>query len=213
MVKRVYLIFILMLALAQVTNAIEYGSVKSSDPYIDYSKVNVDGKIQEADGLFDKAVKEKDPDKKKGYLHEALMEYSLISNVEQDNVHAIVQMARIYDINKNNRYSKSYFFRALMIDNKNIDANYYFGDYFNTRKDYKNAIYYYNRAMASGAKETYDTCKKLGIIYEKLGDLHRANIYYKKAYLQNPKDNFLIDKITGLERVKYTNSKYYKKGN
>ena len=208
--QRIILIVLILLCTCG-SYAVEYGSVRQSDVSIDYSKIDITGRREKADKSFNLAMKEKDSKKKKQYFHDALVEYSVISRVKLDDIHSIVQMGRIYDYNKNNRYAQSYFSRALMIDSKNVEANYYFGDYYNSRKDYKNAAHYYNLAMASGAKETYDTCLKLGIIYEKIGDLNRANIYYKKAYLQNPKNDKLANKIKNLESIKYTNSKYYKK--
>ena len=48
-------------------------------------------------------------------------------------------------------------------------------------------------------------------MYEKLGDLLRANQYYKKAYLMKPNSSALPDKIRELEELKYKNSGYYSK--
>lgn len=49
----------------------------------------------------------------------------------------------------------------------------------------------------------------MGTIYEKLGDLLRANQYYKKAYLVNPDNTKIPDKIRALEALKYQNTGYY----
>ena len=48
-------------------------------------------------------------------------------------------------------------------------------------------------------------------IYEKLGDLARANTYYKKLFLTNPNDADTPDKIRELEEIKYQNTGYYKR--
>ena len=45
-------------------------------------------------------------------------------------------------------------------------------------------------------------------MYEKLGDLLRANMYYKKAYLANPSKE-LASKIREIEAIKYRNTGYY----
>ena len=49
----------------------------------------------------------------------------------------------------------------------------------------------------------------MAIMYEKLGDLLRANMYYKKAYLANPQNLDLANKIREIESIKYKNTGYY----
>lgn len=48
-------------------------------------------------------------------------------------------------------------------------------------------------------------------MYEKLGDLLRANQYYKKAFLIKPTNQKLPDKIRSIEALKYYNTGYYNK--
>ena len=50
---------------------------------------------------------------------------------------------------------------------------------------------------------------RFGPMYEKLGDLLRANMYYKKAYLADPQDKDLANKIREIEAIKYKNTGYY----
>ena len=120
-------------------------------------------------------------------------------------------MARVYDYENQNSYAKAYFFKALKIDKLNADTNYYFGEYYYSRDDYKRALYFYNIAFENGSKENFNVLIKMALMYEKLGDLLRANQYYKKAYLMKPNSSALPDKIRELEELKYKNSGYYSK--
>lgn len=89
-------------------------------------------------------------------------------------------MARVYDYEDQNSYAKAYFFKALKIDKLNADTNYYFGEYYYSRDDYKRALYFYNIAFENGSKENFNVLIKMALMYEKLGDLLRANQYYKR---------------------------------
>ena len=48
-------------------------------------------------------------------------------------------------------------------------------------------------------------------MYEKLGDLLRANQYYKKAYMLKPENINLANRIKEIEQIKYKSTGYYKK--
>ena len=50
----------------------------------------------------------------------------------------------------------------------------------------------------------------MAIMYEKLGDLLRANMHYKKAYLADPQDKDLANKIREIEAIKYKNTIFLK---
>ena len=105
--QRIILIVLILLCTCG-SYAVEYGSVRQSDVSIDYSKIDITGRKEKADKSFNLAMKEKDSKKKKQYFHDALVEYSVISRVKLDDIHSIVQMGRIYDYNKNNRYAAYY---------------------------------------------------------------------------------------------------------
>lgn len=191
--------------------AVEYGAIKYNDAFIDYSKINKDETLKKADYYFNKALTTRDEKQKKDFLLRASGEYFILTQIDPKDLYPIVQMARVYDYEDQNSYAKAYFFKALKIDKLNADTNYYFGEYYYSRDDYKRALYFYNIAFENGSKENFNVLIKMALMYEKLGDLLRANQYYKKAYLMKPNSSALPDKIRELEELKYKNSGYYSK--
>lgn len=191
--------------------AVEFGSVKYNDDIIDYSKVDKDATQKLADYYFNKALNSQDKDERKEYLQKASGEYFILTKVEPQNIYPLVQMARVYDYEKQNSYAKAYFFRALKIDKKNAATNYYFGEFYYTREEYIKALYFYNVAFENGFRENFNVLIKMATMYEKLGDLIRANQYYKKAFLIQPENTLIPDKIRELESIRYQNTGYYHK--
>jgi len=78
-------------------------------------------------------------------------------------------------------------------------------------KNYEQRVKRKNFYLKNGYKENYDILMKMALMYEKLGDLLRANQYYKKAFLVNSKDESIPDKIRELESLRYRNTGYYSK--
>ena len=191
--------------------AVEFGEVNYNNALIDYSKIDTDSTLKLADYYFEKALKAQTAKEKKDYLQRASGEYFILTKIEPHNIYPLVQMARVYDYEKQNSYSKAYFFRALKIDKTNALTNYYFGEYYYTREDYIRALHYYNTAFENGFRENFNVLVKMAIMYEKLGDLLRANQYYKKAFLIQPNNTLLPEKIREIETLKYKNTGYYNK--
>lgn len=191
--------------------AAEFGEIQYNNTFIDYSKVDKESTKKLADFYFNKALKETDKQKEKVFLQKASGEYFIWTQLEQKNIYPIVQMARVYDLENENSFAKAYFFQALKIDKNNPTTNYYFAEYYYKREDYTRAIYFYNVAFDNGLRENYDVLIKMATMYEKLGDLLRANQYYKKAFLVKPDNIELPDKIRTIEDLKYYKTGYYNK--
>lgn len=192
-------------------HAAEFGTIKYDDAVIDYSAIDKQAVLRRADYYFDKALKTDNKEKKQDLLRQASGEYFILTRIEPHNIHHIVQLARIYDIENKNSYAKGYFFNALKIDKNNAKTNYYIGEYYYKRREYAKALHFYNTAFENGYSENYEILIKTAVIYEKLGDLLRANQYYKKAYTLNPGNSKIAAKIKEIERIKYKNTGYYKK--
>lgn len=188
---------------------VEFGTVKYNDNVFDYSKFNKNTVKKKADKYFNQALKAEDESLKKELLQKAGGEYFILSKVTPNELYPLIQLARVYDYENQNSYSKSYFYRALDINKNDPSTNYYFGEYYYSRNEYKKALHYYNIAFRNGYKEGYDVLIKMAIMYERLGDLLRANQYYKKAFLMNPKDENTADKIRMLESLQYKSTGYY----
>lgn len=194
---------------SSAVNATEFGEIEYNNKFIDYSKIDKTLTRERADYYFNKALEEKDKNLKRDYLKTASGEYFILTQAEHNNLYPIVQLARVYDMENENSYAKAYFFQALKIDKNNTSTNYYFGEYYFTRRDYTRALYFYNIAFKNGLQENFDILLKMGIMYEKLGDLLRANQYYKKAYLVKPENVEVPNKIREIESLRYRNSGYY----
>ena len=194
-----------------ISNATEFGEIEYSNTYIDYSKIDKESTLQLADFYFNKALKEEDSKLRAEYLQKASGEYHILTHAQPDNLYPIIQMARVYDMEQENRFAKAYFFQALKIDKNNADTNYYFGDFYYKRREYTKALYFYNKAFKNGFKSDYEVFIKMGTIYEKLGDLLKANQYYKRAYMAKPTNEELPDKIREIEDLRYKNTGYYNK--
>ena len=193
--------------------AVEYGTVHydKSNNVIDYSQFNREQTLKFADLFFDRAIKSENEDFKKELLDEAVGQYFILSKIDPNDLHVLIQLGRIYDYKHKNNYAKGYFYQALEINKNYAPANYYFGDYYYSRKDYKKALYYYEIAFKNGYKENYDVLIKMATMYEKLGDLLRANQYYKKAFLIKRDKSEIADKIREMEDINYKNTGYYNK--
>lgn len=195
---------------SNIASAINFGEIKYNDNFIDYSRIDNVQTLNAADYYFNKALNTSNKIEKKEYLKKASAEYFILTKFEPDNLYSIVQLARIYDLTEKNSYAKGYFFQALKIDKNNAITNYYFGDFYYKRREYTKALYFYNKAFENGLQENPEIIMKMASIYEKLGDLLRANQYYKKAFLLNVTDSKLPNKIRSLEAIKYKNTGYYK---
>lgn len=193
--------------------AIEYGSIHydKNESSIDYSNFDADKTEKYADLFFNKAMKSKDEALKKELLNEAVGQYYILSKIDPNDLDVLIQLGRIYDYQNKNSYAKGYFYRALEINKNYAPTNYYFGDYYYSRNEYKKALYYYNIAFKNGYKENYDILIKMATMYEKLGDIIRANQYYKKAFLVKKDKSEIADKIREMEALNYKSTGYYNK--
>lgn len=190
--------------------AVEFGEIQYNKGLIDYSQVNKQETLKLADYYFDKAMNSKD-EQQKEFLQKASAQYFILTMIDQRDLYSIVQLARVYDMENQNSYAKAYFFNALKIEKNNAATNYYFGEYYYKREDYKRALYFYNTAFENGYKENYDVLIRMALMYEKLGDLLRANQYYKKAFLIKYDNDELPEKIREIETLRYQNTGYYHK--
>ena len=207
--KHLYVSFLSVLCCLCINTSVlaeQYGNDTTS-----YIKNNSSALLVKADECFDKAIKETDTDKRYYYLKDAAAAYNQYNSEIKGDIHAITQLARVYDLQKRDKYARAEFETALGINPNDKSANYYFGDYYFFRKDYGKALKYYRKAFINGMEENYSNMKKMAVIYEKLGDLKKANLFYKKAYLKNMTDNNIADKIREIESIKYNNSDYYRR--
>ena len=138
-----------------------------------------------------------------------MSKYYLLTKIDYSQITPYIQLARIYDEKNNNRLAKEYFYKASNLDVNNPYANFYFGEFYFKRNDYKRALRYYNIAYNNGLNNRYDLNLRLATIYEKFADLVNAKKFYEVSYSMNPNNVELRQKIQSLNELNYDKSEYY----
>lgn len=179
-------------------------SVRYDESRIDYSVLNSQVILQEADDYFDKFEQTNEPK----YLTTAMAKYYILTRINPLDLYSTVQLARTYDYKKADKYAKEYFNIGLDIDKNDAYLNYYFGDFYFTRTDYKRALRYYKKAYNNGYGDNYDLNIKIATIYEKFADLLNAKYYYGKANSIKQTES-VTNKINDITQLNYDKSEYY----
>ena len=203
--KKFASLFALLCIIITPVFAVEKGSVKFEENLIDYSVLDANKILTDADSFFEQY--ETTGDKK--FLNTAMGNYYLVTKVFPLEIYPMVQLARTYDEKKLDRFAKEYFNICLDINRKDPNLNYYLGDFYYKRRDFKRALRYFRIAYNNGYRDYYDLNYKIATIYEKFADLSKAKYYYEKAYsMDNSKTN-LQDKILQIDARNYDQSEYY----
>ena len=204
--KKILYIFICFFIFVLPVFSVEKGSVKYEDNLMDYSVLDGQKILQEADSFFEKYEMTKDPK----YLSTAMGKYYIVTKIFPVEIYPMVQLARTYDEKKLDRFAKEYFSICYDINKKDPYLNYYMGDFYYKRNDFKRALRYFKRAYENGYGEYYDLNLKIATIYEKFADLLTAKYYYEKAFSLDQSNTNLKDKALQIESLNYENSGYYK---
>ena len=162
----------------------------------------------EADKFFYTGINTEDQKLREAYLSKALAKYMLLLKFQPDNAIFCTQIAVIHDICNHIPQAKEYFFRAINLENLNPFANFYFAEYYFINKDYNNALKHYLIAYNNGYKDYYQVNLKIAKIYERLGDIEKAKIYYTNTKNLNPSLEGLESKIQSLDNVYYSKEDY-----
>ena len=179
------------------------------DNRVDYSVMDPEPIQTEADYYLDTALVTDDEQIRQGFLEVAAGKYFLLSKINPQAVTPYVQLARIYDITKHDRYAKEYFYRATNLENLSPFANFYFGEYYFRRDDFRRALRYYQIAYQNGYDNIYELNLRLAVIYEKLGDLENAKKFYTSASSIDATETNILNKIEQINQLNYDKSEYY----
>jgi hypothetical protein len=208
----IYKIFILITALFLTINtsfAVQSGEVEYNSVLFDYSKLDF-AKIQkEADTYFALAKKSNTPESREQYFNDASGKYYILTKVDNTKIQPYIQLGRIYDEKNKPRLAKENFCKAININYKDPTANYYFGEFFYKRNEYKKALHHFNVAYDNGLRNNYTLNLKLATIYEKFADLSNAKKFYDVSYSMRPSTE-LQNKIRSLDEQEYSQSGYYR---
>lgn len=177
---------------------------KYTKPVIDKETIE-----READEFFYQGMDNTDITTKEAYLMKALEKYMLLLEYNMFDAVSATQVAIIHDMLGNNDTALEYFKRAVNLENLNPFANFYFGEYYFYRKNYRNALKYYLTAYENGFNDSYQTSLKIATIYEKFGDFEKAKTYYRIAQKQNPElREGISEKLKSIRNIYYSRSDY-----
>lgn len=212
--KFVSLLTILILSIlfpACSTMAVQSGNIEynAAAKLFDYSKLDIAPVLQEADYYFDIAMQLTDKEEKDRFINLAMGKYYLASKINPADERIYVQIARIYDELNKDSLAKSNFFHATNLIVNDPYANYWFGEFYFKRRDFKRALKHYTIAYNNGYANNYDLNLRLATIYEKFADLMNAKKFYEATYLINPQDAALQEKIQAINNMGYDKSEYY----
>ena len=142
-------------------------------------------------------------------MTQALNIYTILQNLNPENIDYSVKLGRLYEKIGKDRYAKGNFSRAIGINSLRPEPYFYFGEYYYNKQQYRKALKYYNEAYKNGYQANYDLLYKMGDIYEKFGDSHSALKFLKDAEKQSPNSE-LSAKIKSVEAQDAVNRAYYK---
>jgi len=208
-IKLSALFSILFISIINPVYSVQSTGISHDEVFMDYSKFNPITIRNEADLYFYKAQESITASEKDKYYNAAMAKYYLLTKIDNSQIFPLVQLARIYDYKKKDRYAKEYFYKAKNLSDNAPDANYYFGDFYFKRNDFKRALRYYIIAYNNGYNNRYDLNYQLGTIYEKLADLVNAKRFYEISYSMNPNSEELKEKILLINELNYDKSEYY----
>lgn len=204
------IIILLTSLLFLIHSSCSYGAVKGGIEYnipTDYSKLSEAELNTKAGKYYFLAQKLKD-----GVVNEdmtnALTLYSVLQNINPENIDYAVKAGALYDKIGMDRYAKGNFSRAIGIDSSKPEPYFYFGEFYYKRQMYRKAIKYYNEAYKRGMVSNYNLLYKMGDIYEKFGDTRSALKYLNEASKQSPNSE-LDNKIKRIELSDSVNKEYY----
>jgi tetratricopeptide (TPR) repeat protein len=177
----------------------------------EYSKFNTITTKETADKFFQSALNAKSEEEKAENLKNAAAQYYILSDINKSDSYPCIQLGRIYDMQGKDKYAKAYFNRALNLNNKNADANFYLAEFYNSRKQYQKALEHYQNSLLDGRRADAQTYQKIGQIYERFADVKRANFYYNAGLELNPNNKELKRKINKAAVKEYEKSGYYRR--
>lgn len=204
-------LFVVLIALFSFlpVEAVQSGRVEHSAVLFDYSKLDKDAVLNEAEFFFYNGETAQNKDERLKNFDLAMGKYQLLTKIDSSQVYPYVQLARIYDEKLKDRLAKEYFFRATNLSPRDPYANFYFGEFFFKRNNYKRALNYYRIAYNSGYDNNYDLNLKLGTIYEKFADLMSAKQFYEASLKINPQNAEIQNRVNAIDALNYQSSEYY----
>lgn len=180
------ILLILFILTINASFAVQSGKIEYNSVLFDYKKLNFSEIQKEADNFFMQYKKSSTPQAKEQNLNYAAGKYYILTKIDNARIEPYIQLGRIYDEKNKPRLAKENFCKAINLNSKNSAANFYFGEFFYKRREYKKALHHYNIAYQNGFSKNYSLNLRLATIYEKFADLSNAKNFYEVSYSMRP---------------------------
>ena len=172
---------------------------KAAEHIPDISKAN--SYCAQGDKILDYYETLKDKTDGEKYLKAAKYYYYQASRVDISNQNSLIGIARIALYQGKTRDAKNALMMALNFDETNPRVSYYLGEAFFAEGEYFQAIDFYTWAYNHGYRSHYKTNYKLGVCYEKLNDIEKAELHYQTAIRINPKSTQAKNRLNELHTI------------
>lgn len=172
---------------------------KAAEHIPDVSKAN--SYCAQGDKILDYYETLKDKTDGEKYLKAAKYYYYQASRVDISNQNSLIGIARIALYQGKTRDAKNALMMALNFDETNPRVSYYLGEAFFAEGEYFQAIDFYTWAYNHGYRSHYKTNYKLGVCYEKLNDIEKAELHYQTAIRINPKSTQAKNRLNELHTI------------
>lgn len=202
----ILLIFFSLLFCVQPSYSAIKGGIKYSIP-TDYTHLSEQELSEKADRYYFLAKNLKDKELNDDMTN-ALMLYSVLQNMNPENITYSLRLGTLYDKLGMDRYAKGNYSRAIVTKPNLSEPYFYMGEFYYKRTQYKNALKYYKKAIEFSKHPSYELLYRLGDIYEKFGDTKASLNYLRQAEIIRPNTD-LENKINRVELFDRDNGKYY----
>lgn len=192
-----FIIFIFSILTINASFAVQNGKIEYNSVLFDYKKLNFAEIQKDADNFFSQYEKSVTTPEKDQNLSYAAGKYYILTKIDNTRIEPYIQLGRIYDEKNKSRLAKENFCKAINLNSKDPMANFYFGEFFYKRREYKKALYHYNISYQNGFSKNYSLNLRLATIYEKFADLNNAKNFYDVSYSMKPTEE-LQKKIESL---------------
>lgn len=188
---------------------IQKGGLEYRENRNNYSALDIQNLMYEGNLYFNKALSSTKKNVRNSAFDKAMASYYLITKADNKNVYALTQIARIHDLKYEDKYAKKYYFQAANIEPGNPHLHYHFGEFYFKRDNLEKATIHYEISYRNGYENNFNLNCRLGMIYDKLGDLKRAREFYSRALQVNPNQQVLKNRIYKIDKLNYEDSEYY----
>jgi Tfp pilus assembly protein PilF len=171
--------------------------------FIGWANLSYADNSKKAEGYIRKAQTASSSDEAYDYVHRALLLYQADYENDPLNIQALLGLSKTNQMIGDRPEAKLYVLKAYNMDPSDPKLQKTMGDFYYSFQEYSTAIEYYKLALSSGYLEDYETNLQAAKCFEKLGDSHNAETYYRVTSYINPKSKAARKKINEFDSAKH----------